>query len=55
MHGERSGARAIYVFGERWIVSTGGSFAQLQGDAADSPIVQDDSYFTFDAAVLYRF
>jgi MltA-interacting protein MipA len=47
--------RSVYFVGERWIVSTGGSFAHLQGDAADSPIVQDDRYFTAEAAVLYRF
>ncbi|MGH8189088.1 MAG: hypothetical protein ACREUC_21200 [Steroidobacteraceae bacterium] len=27
----------------------------MQGDAADSPIVEDARYFMFDAALLYRF
>jgi outer membrane protein len=46
---------AIYVLSPRWILSTGAAAASLQGDAADSPIVEDDTYFTFDAAVMYRF
>ena len=46
---------AVYILNPRWILSTGAAAASLQGDAADSPIVEDDSYFTFDAAVLYRF
>ena len=46
---------AIYALSPRWIVSAGASAAQLQGDAKDSPIVEDDSYFQLDAAVLYRF
>lgn len=46
---------AVYALSPRWIVTAGGAAAQLQGDAKDSPIVEDDSYFQFDAAVLYRF
>lgn len=46
---------AVYVLSPRWILTTGAAAASLQGDAADSPIVEDDSYFQFDAAVLYRF
>jgi outer membrane protein len=46
---------AVYVLSPRWIVSAGAAAASLQGDAADSPIVEDDTYFQFDAAVLYRF
>lgn len=46
---------AVYILSPRWILSTGAAVASLQGDAADSPIVEDDSYFTFDAAIMYRF
>ena len=46
---------AVYVLNPRWIVTGGAAAASLQGDAKDSPIVEDDSYFQFDAAVLYRF
>lgn len=46
---------AVYVLSPRWIVSAGAAAAQLQGDAKDSPIVEEDSYFQFDAAVMYRF
>lgn len=46
---------AQYSVGVHWIVITGGSLARLRGDAADSPIVEDESYFTFNAAALYRF
>ncbi|HEY0680704.1 MAG TPA: MipA/OmpV family protein [Steroidobacter sp.] len=46
---------AVYALSPRWIVSAGAAAAQLQGDAKDSPIVEDDSYFQFDAAVMYRF
>lgn len=46
---------AVYALSPRWIVTAGASAAQLQGDAKDSPIVEDDSYFQFDAAVMYRF
>lgn len=46
---------AVYVLSPRWILSANAAAAQLQGDAKDSPIVEDDSYFQFDAAVLYRF
>lgn len=46
---------AVYALSPRWIIAGGASAAQLQGDAKDSPIVEDDSYFQFDAAVMYRF
>ena len=46
---------AVYALSPRWILSAGAAAASLQGDAADSPIVEDDTYFQFDAAVLYRF
>lgn len=46
---------AIYALSPRWIVAAGASAAQLQGDAKDSPIVEGDSYFQFNAAVMYRF
>jgi outer membrane protein len=46
---------AVYQLAPRWILSTGAMAARLEGDAADSPIVEDDEYFRFDAAVLYRF
>jgi outer membrane protein len=46
---------ALYALSPRWIVSAGAASAQLQGDAKDSPIVEDDWYFQFDAAVMYRF
>ncbi|MET0535344.1 MAG: MipA/OmpV family protein [Steroidobacter sp.] len=46
---------AVYILSPRWILSTGAAAASLQGDAADSPVVEDDSYFTFDAAIMYRF
>ena len=46
---------AVYALSPRWIVTAGAAAAQLQGDAKDSPVVEDDSYFQFDAALLYRF
>jgi outer membrane protein len=46
---------AIYTLSPRWMVAASAAAAQLQGDAKDSPIVEDDSYFQFDAAVMYRF
>lgn len=46
---------AVYALSPRWIITAGAAAAQLQGDAKDSPIVEDDSYFQFDTAVLYRF
>lgn len=46
---------AVYALSPRWIVAAGAAAAQLQGDAKDSPIVEDDSYFQFDAALMYRF
>jgi MipA family protein len=51
----RAFVTALYTITPRWIVSAGGAIAGLQGDAADSPIVEDDSYFTANAAVFYRF
>jgi len=46
---------AVYALSPRWIIATGAAAARLQGDAKHSPIVEDDSYFQFDAAVMYRF
>lgn len=51
----RAFATALYTISPRWIVSAGGAIGGLQGDAADSPIVEGDSYSTANAAVLYRF
>jgi MipA family protein len=48
-------AQGTYAISSQWIVSAGASLAQLQGDAADSPIVEDERYLMFDAALLYRF
>jgi outer membrane protein len=48
-------AHGIYAISPQWIVSAGTSLARLQGDAADSPIVEDESFVMFDAALLYRF
>jgi outer membrane protein len=47
--------RAIYAIDRRWIVSSGAGGARLQGDAADSPIVEDDFSWAFDTSVVYRF
>jgi outer membrane scaffolding protein for murein synthesis (MipA/OmpV family) len=38
-----------------WIISLGGAIARLQGDAVDSPITEDENYFTVDTAVIYKF
>ncbi len=46
---------AVYALSPRWIIAAGATAGQLQGDAKDSPIVEDDSYFQFDTAVMYRF
>lgn len=51
----RAFVTALYTISPRWIVSAGGAIASLQGDATDSPIVEDDSYVMANAAVLYRF
>jgi outer membrane protein len=47
--------RASYALDRRWILSTGGTWARLQGDVRDSPIVADDTQLSLDAAVIYRF
>jgi len=47
--------RANYVLAPRWILSTGAAWAELQGDAADSPIVEQDGAPSLDAVLIYRF
>jgi len=44
-----------YLLGPNWILSCGAAINRLQGDASDSPIVQDDTYATVDAVAMYRF
>lgn len=51
----RAFINASYAFNPRWVIVTGGSVGRLQGDAPDSPITEDESYVTWDAALLYRF
>lgn len=51
----RTFVNAVYGIDSRWILNTGFALGQLQGDAADSPIVEDDTFFIFNAALMYRF
>jgi outer membrane protein len=51
----RAFVNALYSLTPQWLLSVGGAYGQLQGDAVDSPIVEDDRYFTLDAGVIYRF
>jgi outer membrane scaffolding protein for murein synthesis (MipA/OmpV family) len=49
------GITALYFFSEHWLLVADGAFEQLVGDAAHSPITQDDSQFTFDLSIAYQF
>jgi outer membrane protein len=44
-----------YAIDAHWLVIARGAVAELQGDAVDSPIVEEDRHMLFDAALLYRF
>jgi outer membrane scaffolding protein for murein synthesis (MipA/OmpV family) len=46
---------AVYSFNERWSASGFGEVTRLTGDAADSPITQEEAQFSTGAAVSYRF
>lgn len=46
---------ADYRFGERWTIGARAIAARLQGDVADSPIVQKRMQNTFVAYAFYRF
>lgn len=47
--------RANYALTRRWILSTGAMWAELQRDAADSPIVNEGGALSLEAALIYRF
>lgn len=47
--------RANYALTRRWVLSAGAMWVELQGDAADSPIVEQEGALSLDAALLYRF
>jgi outer membrane scaffolding protein for murein synthesis (MipA/OmpV family) len=49
------GITALYFLTDHWLVIADGAFEQLVGDAAHSPITQDDSQFTFDLSIAYQF
>jgi outer membrane scaffolding protein for murein synthesis (MipA/OmpV family) len=55
MSDARAFITASYAFSPHWIINTGAAVGQLQGDASDSPITEDENYMTWDAALLYRF
>ncbi len=40
---------------EHWLIPWGASVQRLQGDAGDSPIVQDRTNWTINAGIAYRF
>ncbi len=40
---------------EHWLIPWGASMQRLQGDAGDSPIVQDRTNWTINAGIAYRF
>lgn len=47
--------RANYALERRWILSAGATWSELQGDVADSPIVEKDGALSLDATLIYRF
>lgn len=51
----RVSVNALYTLSPRWFISAGGALCQLQGDAEDSPIVEENEYFAANVAALYRF
>ena len=50
-----AGITAIYNAGTPWTVTAGGTVSVLQGDAADSPIVENETNFTFVTTLSYSF
>lgn len=49
------GVNAAFAVTDHWSVLGSAEYTQLLGDAADSPIVDDEGFMTFGAAVVYRF
>ncbi len=50
----QTGISANHAINERWIVIGGASVGRLLGEAADSPIVRDRTYYTALLALAYR-